>query len=116
MVQAAVASLWHWSQRSDCTPKNLSIGNWQVSRVHALIGSGQEAMRYGQMSLKYSAGLRAYYVAYAHEAIARAAILLGDKIKAGEHLKLARARLGEIEDGDERGQLEKELGELENGM
>ena len=73
-------------------------------------------MRFGEMSLKNSSGLRAYYVAYAHEAIARAAIVLGDKTKAGEHLQSAKARLGEIDDGDERGQLEKDLGDLESGL
>jgi hypothetical protein len=38
MVRLAQASLWHWTQRSDCTDKNLSIGYWQVSRVCALLG------------------------------------------------------------------------------
>src|ERR1700687_1872237 len=35
MLQLSQASLWHWTQRSDCTPKNLSIGNWQLSRIYA---------------------------------------------------------------------------------
>ena len=29
MVQLSLASTWHWTQREDCTPANLSIGYWQ---------------------------------------------------------------------------------------
>ncbi len=38
MLLLAQASLWHWTQRPDCTPRNLSIGYWQLSRVFALLG------------------------------------------------------------------------------
>jgi hypothetical protein len=41
MMLGAVTSLWHWSQRSDCTRKNLSIGNRQASHANCLIGSDQ---------------------------------------------------------------------------
>ena len=37
MLQTAMTSLWHWSQREDATPTNFAIGGWQVSRVFALI-------------------------------------------------------------------------------
>jgi hypothetical protein len=38
MLQTSMASLWHWSQRRDAKPQNLSVGNWQVSRVYCLLG------------------------------------------------------------------------------
>ncbi len=38
MLQTAMASLWHWSQREDAKPQNLSVGYWQVSHVFALLG------------------------------------------------------------------------------
>jgi len=38
MLQAAMASLWRWSQREDSTPTNFSIGYRQVSRVFARLG------------------------------------------------------------------------------
>ena len=33
MLHTAIASLWHWTQRDDVRPENLSVGYWQVSRV-----------------------------------------------------------------------------------
>ena len=32
MIRMAQASLWHWTQRSDCSDKNVSIGYWQVRK------------------------------------------------------------------------------------
>lgn len=51
MLLLAMASLWHWTQREDHTLSNLSVGYWQVSRVHALRGHANEARRYGQLAL-----------------------------------------------------------------
>ncbi|WP_395741367.1 hypothetical protein [Prosthecobacter sp.] len=38
MLLLAMASLWHWTQREDCTLRHRSIGYWQVSRVYAVRG------------------------------------------------------------------------------
>lgn len=54
MLARAIASLWHWTQRPDCTPRNLSIGYWQVSRVCALIGDGTLARHYAEACLRFS--------------------------------------------------------------
>lgn len=32
MLLASMASLWHWTQRKEVTPTNLSVGYWQLSR------------------------------------------------------------------------------------
>ena len=48
MTRLCQASIWHWTQREDCTDKNLSIGYWQASRVYALLGQADDARRYGQ--------------------------------------------------------------------
>jgi hypothetical protein len=116
MLLGAQASLWHWSHRSDCTHKNLSIGHWQTSRVCALLGSGQEAMRHAEMSLKYAHGLRAFYLAYSHEAIARAALVLGDKDKFSSHLAEVRKHAAVIVNVEEREQLDRDIAELESAM
>ena len=34
MVAMSHASLFHWQQRADCTPRNLSVGYWLISRVY----------------------------------------------------------------------------------
>jgi len=42
MRKMAHASLFRWLQREDVEPLNLSIGLWQVSRVHAVPGEVAE--------------------------------------------------------------------------
>ena len=51
MILLSLASLWHWTQRSDCTPTNLSIGYWQASRVYVLVGQVENARIYGQQKV-----------------------------------------------------------------
>lgn len=74
MLQLSLASLWHWTQREDCTPTNLSIGYWQVSRVYALLHKPDMARRYGNLCLQVSQqqGVPPFYLGYAYEALARA--------------------------------------------
>src|SRR5512137_287238 len=52
MLLLSLASLWHWTQREDCTPTNLSIGYWQVARVYALLRQADQARRYGNFCLE----------------------------------------------------------------
>ncbi len=33
MIQCTLASLWHWTQREDCTDMNLSIGYWLAKGI-----------------------------------------------------------------------------------
>jgi hypothetical protein len=113
MVLCALASLWHWTQRTDCTNRNLSIGNWQVSRAYALAGEGDNAMRYGLRSLALAEGLSHFLVGYAHEAIARAAIVLQDQEVFRENLRLAKSSLSAVASDQERSILERDLRGLE---
>ena len=43
MIRLSMAAMWHWTQRDDFTPKNASIGYWQLSRIFALVGRGDHA-------------------------------------------------------------------------
>ena len=112
MVLAAMASLWHWTRRADRTDRNLSVGHWQVSRVNAVLGRGDEAMRHAERCLAYSGGLAPFYLGYAHEAVARAALAAGDAARAREHLEQARRYAAAVTEDDERAMLEKDLSEL----
>src|SRR5262245_27264138 len=69
MLLASLASLWHWTQRADCTDQNLSIGYWQVSRVYSHLGQADNARRFGELSLQRSGKLPPFFLAYAHEAL-----------------------------------------------
>src|SRR5512140_1373022 len=56
MLLLSLASIWHWTQRSDVAPKNLSVGHWQAARVYALLGQAENARRYAQRSLELAKG------------------------------------------------------------
>ena len=112
MVLAATASLWHWTQRDDCTPQNLSIGHWQVSRVYALVGQGQNAMRHAIRSLQLAGGLSPFYEGYSYEAVARAASLLGDQSQFEAACGCATKLLAQITDDGERQALSDDLKSL----
>ena len=78
MVLLNQASLYHWSQRPDNDNKSQSIGYWQSSRIQSLLGNAAEAMRYASICLEYSRELEPFYLGYAYEAFARAAMVAAD--------------------------------------
>jgi hypothetical protein len=112
MVLCALASLWHWTQRPDCTDQNLSIAYWQVSRTYALTGQGENAQKHAQRSLELAKDLSPFYKGYAHEAIARAALVSRNDELFAEHLAQARSLWGSMSDIEEKESLQKDLTEL----
>lgn len=108
----AHASLWHWTQREDCTPQNRSIGYWQISRVYAVLEQADNARTNAQKCLLASETLPPFYRGYAHEAMARSTYLLGDSDATTQHLAFAHALAADVEDPDERSMLEAELKKL----
>jgi hypothetical protein len=115
MILCALASLWHWTQRPDCADVNLSVGHWQVSRVYALGGQGANAMRYARRSLVLAVGASPFYIGYAHEAVARAAALLGDETTFQSHLAEATNCAAALTDESERAPLQQDLRALAAG-
>lgn len=109
MLHTAIASLWHWTQREDVTPKNLSIGYWQVSRVYCLVKQPNNARRYGLLSLKYAKGLSPFLMGYAYETLARAEMLADKRVIMKEYLAKAHEMLVQIEDEEDRKALVKDL-------
>ena len=112
MLQTAMASLWHWSQREDATPQNLSVGNWQVSRVYCLLGQVDNARRYAEVSLKLAEGSEPFYAAFAYEALARAEMVAGNKAKMQEYLEKALALAEKVEYEEDKQVLMGDLGSI----
>jgi len=112
MIGLAHASLCHWRERPDLTERSLSVGYWQLSRAYAIAGRPDEARRYGELSLRHAAGEPAFYVAYAHEAIARAAKLGDDQPTYRSHLAKAAELFAGVSDDAEREALQKDLAGL----
>lgn len=112
MLLCAMASLWHWTQRADCTGQNLSIGYWLVSRVYALHGQSENARRFGELCLRCSGELTPFFRAYAHEALARAAMVAADKTLLEAHVTAAKKLSAEVVELDERSMLDADLEQL----
>ena len=112
MLLTSLASLWHWTQRADCTDQNLSIGYWQASRVYALLGQADNARRFGELCLQRSGDLAPFFVAYAHESLARAAMIAGDKLLLDAHAAAARKLAAGVAECEDREMLEQDLEQL----
>ncbi len=112
LLLTAMASLWHWSQRSDCLPRNLAVGYWQVSRIHAELGNGLEARRYAARAALHASGEPPFFMAYAHEALARAGQVLKDSAAVERHVAEARRLLEQVTLPEERQLLEADLATL----
>jgi hypothetical protein len=109
MLHTAIASLWHWMQRDDVTAENLSVGHWQVSRVYCLLKQPHNARAYGLQALKYAQELPAFYKGYAYEALARAEMIVNNRVIMKTHLEKAREMLEQIEDEEDKQLLVKDL-------
>jgi hypothetical protein len=112
MISMAHASLAHWRMREDCPDRNLSIGYWQLSRVYAVLGQAETAQCYGELCLSVSGKEPPFYSGYAHEALARAALLMKDKAGFDAHLAEARAHAARVSDAEEKKMIEGDLNGL----
>jgi hypothetical protein len=114
MLTAVFASRYHWRQVGDA--KNFSVSDWQVSRVAAVLGYPDLADEYGHRSLEVAAtaNLRPFYIGYAHEALARAARLAGDRAAVAKHLAAAYEMLELVDDAGERDLLAPDLADLDS--
>lgn len=114
MVDLAHASRLHWRQRRDKSPRSMTIGAWQLSRVYSIAGRPNEALRYATESLDIARGeaVGAFYEAYGHEAVARAAASLGDSDTARLHIRAARGFLDAIEQSGDRAAVAADLASI----
>ncbi|HEX9090317.1 MAG TPA: hypothetical protein VF831_02455 [Anaerolineales bacterium] len=111
MLHLCMSSLWHWTQREDCTSTNLSIGYWQVSRVFALLRQADNARHYGKLCLEASQqdGVEPFYLGYAYEALARAELVAGNLFDKDTYLNQAKQVAANVSDTEDRQQLLKDL-------
>lgn len=112
MLHTAIASLWHWSQREDVTAEHLSVGYWQVSRVYNLIRQPHNARTYGLIALKHAEKLQPQFKAYAYETLARAEMLVPNRVVMLVYLEKANEQLKLVEDEDDRLLLQKYLSSI----
>ena len=112
MLLAASASMWHWTQRPDCTPTKQAIGWWQLSRINAILGRADESRRFAQLSLEHSSDEEPFFVGYAYEALARAELVANNRAQAQEYLAEAQRRAELVTDIEDRESLVSDLRSL----
>ena len=102
MLRLGMTSLWHWTQRSDCTDQHQCIGYWLISRIHAMLGRADEARRYGEFCLAKSgsADIAPFARAYAYEALARAESVAGNAEPRDKYIADSKAIIDTISDPD----------------
>ncbi len=112
MLFLACTSLWHWTQRPDCTPAKKSIGCWQLSRINAILGRADESRRYAQLSLEHSSEEDSFLVGYAYEALARAELVANNRARSKEYLAEALRRAELVTDTEDKALLVSDLQSL----
>jgi hypothetical protein len=114
MLGRGMASFWHWKQRPDQTPTNLSVGYWQLSRIYALLGQADNSRRYGLRCMEVSRGddVAPFFLGYACEALARAEAVAGNKEKMEDYLRQGREIAEKVKDSKAKKQLLDDLDQI----
>ncbi|MBM3687367.1 MAG: hypothetical protein FJW85_10255 [Actinobacteria bacterium] len=111
MVASAEASLALWRRAG--APTQWAIGEWQCSRVQAVLGHGETALLHAERCRDIAEADRVddFVPASAHEALARAYAVLGDFDSARDERNIAYRMALELDDED-RDVIEHDLGTI----
>lgn len=112
MVNAAHASRYLWGDIGDA--QNYAIGDWQISRVYAVLGRAEPAVHHARRCHDQALNVddQPWLLASAYEALARAYAVAGDRAAALEWKAKAVARLAEVDDPDDRQIVERDIATL----
>ena len=102
MVHAAHGSCHHWLQVG--TPVNAVRGEWQCSRVYAVLGRAEAALFHANRALTLceTNAIGDFDLAFCYEALARAYAVAGDGDEARRWADRARAACADITEDDDR--------------
>lgn len=101
MLHMAHASRYHWGQVG--APQNLARGEWQCSRVYAVLHRPEPCLHHARRVLEIcqAHGIADFDIAFAYEALARAHAIAGDMEAAREMTERALVAVeGVAEDND----------------
>ncbi|MEO6702140.1 MAG: MerR family transcriptional regulator [Jatrophihabitantaceae bacterium] len=105
MLHMAHASAHHWrSPGSGATPNNFARSEWQVSRVYTVLRRPEPAAYHARRCLEIcqANGIGDWDIAFAYEALARAAGIAGDAETARSWADQAYAAADDIANEEER--------------
>jgi hypothetical protein len=102
MIHAAHASRHHWGEIG--TPLEFERGEWQISRVYAVLNRPQAAIYHAHrcLTLCEANQIADFDLAFAYEALARAYAVAGDAAMSEEYEALAEQAAEQIEDEGNR--------------
>ncbi len=102
MLHSAHASACHW--RRVGKPENLARGEWQCSRVYAVLGRAEPSLHHARRVLEICElhGIGDFDLAFAYEALARAVAVAGNAEEARAMVQKALAAADAISDSEDR--------------
>jgi len=102
MLHAAHASRYHWGVVG--APVNLARGEWQVSRVYAVLNRAEAALHHARRCLELceANGIGDFDLAYAYEAMARALAIAGPSDEAAQYIALGKAAGEQIAEAEDK--------------
>jgi DNA-binding transcriptional MerR regulator len=109
MIHEAHASAYHWLEAGK--PENFARSHWQCSRVYCVLGRGEPALYHARLVLQICQdnGIGDWDLGFAHEALARAYSVVGDRDEARRWLEQARQAAAEVGEDDDREMLLADL-------
>ena len=112
MIHAAHASRHHWAAVG--TAANLARGEWQCSRVYAVLGRGEPALWHARrcVAILEANGIRGWDIAGAYEAMARASAVAGNSTEARAWATRAQAACDAIEEDEDRRIIQADIATL----
>jgi DNA-binding transcriptional MerR regulator len=112
MVHAAHASRYHWGEVGG--PEQIAIGEWQCARVYSVLGRAEPALHHARRCLEVSTagGVPDWMVASAHEGLARAYLVAGQRESALAARSAAEAALATVTDAEDRQVVQDDLASL----
>lgn len=104
MLHMAHASRHHWGRVADATPAHRGRGEWQCSRVYAVLGRAEPCLHHAQryLDICLEHGIADWDLAFAYEALARGCAVAGDKDRARAYTERALAAAANIAEDEDR--------------
>ena len=114
MIHSAHASRYHWGEIEGREPVHLARGEWQCSRVYAVLGRAEPALWHARrcLAINEANDTADWDLASAYEAMARAYLTAGDTAQVAMWKARATAALDGIADADDREVVEGDLATL----
>ena len=113
MIHTTHASSYHWSQIGE--PINFQRGEWQVSRVYAILKHPNECLFHAQRCLELTEkhDIKDFDLAFANEAMARAYSIAGKSEMKEEFVKKAKDAAELIADKEDKDYFLSELATID---